>query len=274
MTRTQPPLTYFGGKTRLARQIAALLPACEHYVEVYAGSLAVLLAKPPTRLETASDIDGDLMCFWTVLREHPDALARVCALTPHARAEHVASYALGDGLDDLERARRVWVQLTQFRMGVRTRTGWRTYIDPAGTKTAMPGYLDGYVGRMAAAAQRLHNVSLESRPALKLTEDYGRCPEVLIYADPPYPGSTRKSGRYKHELLGADDHRELADALRRCQAAVVLSAYRSPLYDELYADWDRVEIATTTGQGGTRQDRIEVLWSNRPIGDPQLFSIH
>lgn len=44
MTRTQPPLTYFGGKTRLARQIAALLPACEHYVEAYAGSLAVLLA--------------------------------------------------------------------------------------------------------------------------------------------------------------------------------------------------------------------------------------
>jgi len=40
----QPPMSYFGGKTRLARRIATLLPAHEHYVECFAGSLAVLLA--------------------------------------------------------------------------------------------------------------------------------------------------------------------------------------------------------------------------------------
>ena len=53
----------------------------------------------------------------------------------------------------------------------------------------------------------------------------------------------------------------------------MLSGYDSPLYDRLYADWDRVEIPTTTGQGGTRQDRTEVLWSNRPISDPCLFEV-
>ncbi len=268
----QPPMSYFGGKTRLARRIAALLPVHEHYVECFAGSLAVLLAKGPSRLETVSDVDGDLVLFWTVLRDRPAELARACALTPHARAEHQASFHLPRDLDELERARRVWVQLTQGRMGVRTRTGWRTYIDPAGTKTAMPGYLDGYVGRMAAAAERLHHVSLESRPALQLIEDYGRSPRVLIYADPPYLGSTRKSGRYKHEMLGDAAHEELAAALHAARGPVVLSGYRSALYDRLYTGWDRVEIATTTGQGGTRQDRVEVLWSNRPIGDPQLFN--
>jgi DNA adenine methylase len=29
----QPPMTYFRGKTRLARRIASLLPRHEHYVE-------------------------------------------------------------------------------------------------------------------------------------------------------------------------------------------------------------------------------------------------
>ena len=29
----KPPITYFGGKTRIADQIAALLPPHEHYVE-------------------------------------------------------------------------------------------------------------------------------------------------------------------------------------------------------------------------------------------------
>lgn len=95
----------------------------------------------------------------------------------------------------------------------------------------------------------------------------------MIYADPPYLGSTRKSGRYKHEMLTAVEHEELAEGLHQARAAVVLSGYDSPLYDRLYADWDRVEIPTTTGQGGTRQGRTEVLWSNRPISAPSLFEV-
>lgn len=99
-------------------------------------------------------------------------------------------------------------------------------------------------------------------------DDYGRSPRVLIYADPPYLGSTRKSGRYKHEMLTDDQHAELAAALHAARAAVVVSGYASPLYERLYDGWDRVDIPTTTGQGGARQDRVEVLWSNRPIRRP------
>jgi hypothetical protein len=47
MTVLTPPLAYYGGKTRLAAKIAALLPPHEHYVEPFAGSLAVLLARSP-----------------------------------------------------------------------------------------------------------------------------------------------------------------------------------------------------------------------------------
>ena len=269
----QPPMIYFGGKTRLARRIAALLPRHEHYVEPFGGSLAVLLSKAPSRLETVSDVDGDLMTFWRVLRERPGDLTRVCALTPHGRAEHQAAFHMSEDLDDLERARRVWVQITQSRGAARTAaSSWRSYIDPNGTKTAMPGYLDGYVSRMSAAAVRLHNVSLESRPALQLIDDYGRSARVLIYADPPYLGSTRKSrARYRHEMLDDAQHIALAEALRNVPAAVVVSGYDSPLYSRLYDGWDRVEIPTSTGQGGARQDRVEVLWSNRAIADPTLF---
>lgn len=49
-----------------------------------------------------------------------------------------------------------------------------------------------------------------------------------------------------------------------CRAAVVLSGYRSPLYDELYRDWYRVELTAHTGQARQRR-RVEVLWSNRPF---------
>jgi DNA adenine methylase len=50
-----------------------------------------------------------------------------------------------------------------------------------------------------------------------------------------------------------------------------MSGYDSPLYLEMYADWHTVRIPTTTGQGGSREERTEVLWSNRPAAH-DLFS--
>lgn len=264
----KPPFAYFGGKTTLAPRIAAALPPHEHYVEPFAGSLAVLLAKPRSRMETVNDLDRDLVTFWRVLREQPRELARVCALTPHSRAEHIEAYALDAAPTDLERARRVWVLLTQGRGGQLRHTGWRHFVDPAGSVVGMPGYLDAYVERMDSAVQRLAGVSLECQPALELIQRYGRSPNVLLYVDPPYLGSTRVSGGYRHEMRSEDEHRELAAALRECRASVVLSGYSSPLYDELFDGWHTTRINTTTGQGGARQERTEVLWSNRqPAAD-------
>jgi DNA adenine methylase len=47
----------------------------------------VLLANDPTQFEAVNDLDSDLMLFWRILRDQPEALARACALTPHSRAE-------------------------------------------------------------------------------------------------------------------------------------------------------------------------------------------
>jgi DNA adenine methylase len=267
-------MPYYGGKQTIGPAIARLLPEHGHYVEPYAGGLAVLLAKPPSRMETANDLDGRLVAFWRVLRDRPAELARVCALTPHSRAEWQDCADLDTG-DDLEQARRLWVRLTQSRTSRLTRTGWRHYVDPGNTGTTLPGYLDGYVERMAAAAQRLHHVTLECRPALELIQRYGAHSDVLLYVDPPYLGSTRANDRsYVHELMDDAGHRELADALRASVATVVLSGYPSALYDEdLYADWHRHEIVTGTGQGPNGwSNRVEVLWSNRPLeAQPALW---
>lgn len=264
---TVPPFPYFGGKQTLADRIVSLLPAARHYVEPFAGSLSVLLAKPRSPMETVNDLDGDLMLFWRVLRDRAEDLARVCALTPHARAEHAASFDLADSLDDLERARRVWVRLTQGRGGLLRRTGWRHYGDPA-SGSGMPDYLAGYVSRLLPAAGRIAGVSLEARPALDLIGKYGRHRDVLLYVDPPYLGSTRIWGnQYRHELRADADHRELAEALRACHAHVVLSGYDSDLYGDLYGDWHTARMAASTGNGRSgEQDRVEVLWSNRPLG--------
>lgn len=279
---TAPPMAYYGGKTRLAARIAELLPAHDHYIEPYAGSLAVLLAKKPSHMETVNDLDGLLMRFWRALRDKPRELARACALTPHSRGELTAARAVNlhqladaelDEIGDVEVARLVWVMISQARGGTMRSTGWRAYIDPGGTKTSMPGYLDAYVDRMAECAQRLHNVSLECRPALEIIAKYGQVARCCLYVDPPYLGTTRSHGGngYRLEMRGQDEHVELLDALQECRASVVLSGYHSDLYADALADWARIDIPTITGQATTSAARTEVIWCNRPLLTQSAF---
>jgi DNA adenine methylase len=306
-----PPLPYFGGKQQMAARIAAVLPAHRHYVEPFAGSLAVLLAKPESVMETVNDLDADVVTFWRVLRDQPEALARVCALTPHSRQEHQDSYHRPEQLSDVERARRVWVCLTQGRGATLRRTGWRHYVRPTGG-TGLPDYLAGYTARMPVAAARLARVSLECRPALEVIARYGAHPDVLLYVDPPYLGSTRGTttcratagctadcatdcatgcatgwtgqagaapragtGRYRHEMLGEAEHHELLDALLACRAAVVLSGYPSQLYDSRLTGWARREFLAGTGQSavGRWANRTEVVWSNRAWAAPEQLDL-
>lgn len=269
-------MSYYGSKATLAARIVDLLPEHEAYVEPFCGSLAVLLAKPPRpgRFETVNDLDRDLMTFWRVLRDRPDDLERVCALTPHSRSEYAACWPITDEVDDLERARRVWVKLSQGRGGQLRPTGWRYHEQTNGRSSSMPRTLAGYVSRFADVAERLRHVSLECRPALDVIQRYGRDPSTLLYVDPPYLGSVRASTAYQYEMNGEREHRDLADALRRTPAAVVLSGYHSPLYDGLYEGWHVTELAAFTGQangGRNTGARVEVLWSNRPLGDASIF---
>lgn len=273
MTAIKPPFVYFGGKTRIAPAIAALLPRHEHYVEPFAGSLAVLLAKPLSAAETVNDLAGDLVNFWKTLRDQPDDLEQACALTPHSRAEHQLSYEPAE--DDLERARRTWVRLTQGRAGqLRQRTGWRFRADATSSGMAS---LSGYVRQLHPIAQRLACVSIECRPAIEVIRSYGQNPGTLVYADPPYPASVRthdaKGGNvYVHEMRGDDEHRELAEGLRSCRGAVVLSGYDCPLYDGLYEGWHRRELTALAGNSlDAAKARTEILWSNRPFAQESLF---
>lgn len=270
-------LGYYGSKVRAAARIVDLLPEHQAYIEPFCGSLAVLLAKAPGgRLEVVNDLDRDLMTFWRILRDRPQDLERVCATTPHSRAEYDACWPITDDIDDLERARRVWVRLAQGRGGQLRPTGWRYHEQAHGRTSSIPRTLIGYVSRFAAVADRLRHVSLECLPALDVIDRYGRHPDNLLYVDPPYLMATRSRTGYRHEMHSEAEHRELADALAGCRSSVVLSGYHSALYDDLYDGWHTAEISAFTGQangGRAGGDRVEVLWSNRPLGAQTLEGI-
>lgn len=270
------PFPYYGAKGRLAPWIASLLPAHMVYVEPFCGSASVFFAKAPSRHEVLNDLDGNVTTFFRVLRDQPDALTRACQLSPYARTEYQAA-RLDEDVDDLERARRVFVRATQAFNG----DGLSAGRSGAWSCGARPG--DAYVARTRGRADRLYEVAdrlrgaiIESRDALDLIPAYDG-PDVAFYIDPPYLRSTRSSLHtgtrrrtdYRHDMPDEDDHRALAKTLNDCAGAILLSGYDSDLYRELYAGWWQASVAvtrpTTNRSGETGASAVEVVWSNRPL---------
>lgn len=274
-----PLVPYHGGKGRLASWIVSLMPLHRVYVEPFAGSAAVLLAKPASTHEVLNDLDSNVVTFYRALREQPDELERVCRLTPYAREEFErADLLAGDCLSDLERARRWWCRTNQsFAHTGSSATGWSTSIK-RGSNNARS--VMNRIDRFETVAARLATVTVENMDAVDLIERYS-VPDGVIYADPPDLVSTRSAitkrpgGDYAHEFATEDDHRRLAAALRASSAAVLLSGYHSALYDDLYQDWYRTERTvvrrTSNGRSASQPHVTEVVWSNRPLAAQGTF---
>ena len=89
------PFPWFGGKADAADAVWSALGDVDHYVEPFAGGLAVLLRRPHVcnrtyYSETVNDIDGLLCNAWRAIQLSPDATADaaswpVCEADMHAR---------------------------------------------------------------------------------------------------------------------------------------------------------------------------------------------
>lgn len=75
-------LKYPGAKNRLAPWILGFIPDHKAYLEPYAGSLAVLLNKKRSHIETVNDLDEEIVNFFRVLRDTPGALQQQLKYMP------------------------------------------------------------------------------------------------------------------------------------------------------------------------------------------------
>ena len=73
------PFPWFGGKSRAASLIWERFGDVANYVEPFAGSLAVLLARPTEpRIETVNDLDCHVANFWRAAQADPEAVEKWC----------------------------------------------------------------------------------------------------------------------------------------------------------------------------------------------------
>lgn len=269
------PLKWHGGKHYLASKIVALMPHHAHFVEPYAGGLAVLLAKPCLGSEVVNDLNTDLTNFWRVLQEEElfARFQRRLEATPFSEIEwRDAGRHLENGdkpqnglsADSVDRAVRFFVFCRQSMAGrcrdfaPLTRNRIRR-----GMNEQASAWLSAVEG-LPAVHERLKRVVVLSRPALEVIQSQDG-PETLLYLDPPYLPECRADQRFWGELdMPESAHQELLACIQKLQGKVMISAYRSAMYDSALAGWTRhLFRPPNNASGGPIKSRVtEVVWCN------------
>lgn len=239
----------------------------------------MLINREPAPVETYNDLDGEVVNFFRVLREHKDALVEAIGLTPFSREEfELAIATVESDISDLERARRFYVRARQVRTGLaQTASSGRWAHCLLTSRAGMAGAVSRWLGSvegLSEIAQRLLRVQIENAPAAEVIQRYDS-PDTLFYCDPPYVHASRSDIRaYKYEMT-SEDHEQLAKILLNVKGKVAISGYRGDLMNALYDDW-YVSEAPEKKIHSSKQPRIEVLWTNyepEVICPPQMKSL-
>jgi DNA adenine methylase len=99
----RPAFPWPGGESLASKYIIPHIPPHTCYCERFAGGIAVLLAKEPSKVEVINDINADLVNFYRCVRFHPDELIKEIQWRLASRREFVDLKAQR-GLTDIQRA--------------------------------------------------------------------------------------------------------------------------------------------------------------------------
>jgi len=267
----KPSLRWAGAKWTLASWIVGNMPPHKVYCEPYFGSGAVFFTKTPSKYETINDLDSRVVNLFRVMRDRTQELLTAVELTPYSREEfYLSMQPEPPDCSEVESARRFLVRTWMgFGAKVACRNGWRCCISPVVNKYC-PDVWNDLPERISAIVQRLKHAQIEYGPAVECIRRYNKSTEILIYADPPYPLSTRTDRLYSHEMTD-EEHSELLDLLDRHPGPVLLSGYHCQLYNERLSHWKTLEHSAFAERG---KSTVEVLWLNpRAAGalHPRLF---
>jgi DNA adenine methylase len=254
------PITYWGGKQKLAPVILPLIPDHITYCEPFFGGGAIFFQKKPSEVEIINDLNKSVVNFYRQARDNFDALQAKIQGTLHSRACHddaLVMYQNPHLFSDLERAWSFWTLTNQGYSGKIGTWGYGTIGDANEKK------LDNRRQEFTHDLQkRLTRVQIECDDALKIIRLRDR-PTTFFYLDPPYFNSNM--GHYGGYTEA--DFRALLETCSKIEGKFLMSSYPSPVLAEFVAaqGWHYREIEMAKPSGGAKARKVEALTANYPI---------
>lgn len=260
----KPPLTYYGGKQKLAKHILPLIPKHNLYCEPFFGGGAIYFAKIPSEVEVINDSNGDLINFYRVVKNDCKRLEKEIKATLYAREHHqAAKIVLGypQLFDHVKRAWAIWVLANQSYSS-RLDSDWG-YDRKRNTSAKRLHYKREDFSN--EYAKRLEKTEIENTDALKVIETRdGR--QSFFYCDPPY----FNAGMGHYNFYSEQDFENLLKLLSIIKGKFLLSSYPSELLNKYIRKnkWHKKEINMSldiTAKFNRANRKIEVLTANYPI---------
>lgn len=267
------PISYYGGKQNLVKEILPLIPEHKIYIEPFFGGGAVFFAKKPSEIEVINDINHHVINFYKVLQQNFDALKAEIDCTLHSRTQHAEAaevYKNPENYSDIKRAWAFWVQ-TNMSFGNNPLAGWafsRYRKQAKDTFTRKQRF-------NAEFSKRFVNVFIECNDAKNTITNFDDS-EAFIYVDPPYVSS--EQGHYAGYT--DEDFKDLLDLLVNVKGKFLLSSYPEDVLMEYRQrfEWHTKDIQQTISVDGRRKKRktkIECLTMNyKPNLSLSLFDVY
>jgi len=226
------PLSYVGGKNRLANQIISEIPDHKTYIEPFAGGAQVLFRKHPSEVEVLNDLDGELVNFYRVCQSHHEELLRCLRYSLLSRKLfQLLARTDPSSLTDVHRAARYFI-LQKCSFGGRVdRQNFAIHVTKR--PTFSPKRIPEIIYR---AYRRLLDVQIECLPYQEILRRYDR-ETSFFYLDPPYYGINLYNHKFAHS-----DFEELAQVLRRVKGKFLLSINNHSEIRKLFADFKIEEV--------------------------------
>lgn len=255
---------YLGSKFSVLPWLLPLIPHTKSFTEVFGGSAVVTINKEPCQIETYNDINGSIVNFFLVLRDHPEELITKLYLTPHSREEYDEAFFTRDGDDKIEQARKFFVRVRQSILatgGQKQKKGWLSATRETRCKIseATNKYLRSVDG-LHQIVERLKMMQIENRHWKFILKSYDTA-HNYFYLDPPYDEEKRSNSCDYEFDFKDEDHVELRDHLVPLKSLWGVSGYDTDFMKDLYKDFYYVKGPQ---RKNNKSKRIvhECLWCN------------
>lgn len=222
------PISYYGGKQGMLKDILPLVPVHSCYTESFAGGAALLFAKESVKVNVINDLNGELVNFYRTTVSDFGKLKREIDATLHCREQHQVAWFIYNNPDYFSSLKRAWAVWVLSNLGFSGMFSSSFSFEKSTGKKSLK--IDNAKSRFTVELKNLLELcTIEQDDAFEVIKRYDSI-DAFHFVDPPYVG--HNMGHYGG-MFNSQDMRNLLELLSGIEGKFMLTMYP----DDMIADF-------------------------------------